>query len=852
MTKVEDFLQGFAENAQQNWLKHLVTEVVASRRKPRALVLDRIFTEFEKNNDLEPTRRPQQNGPTTAETEIATHPPGFSLTSLKHKSGVNALVEGAQIAFHPHLTVVFGKNGSGKSGFVRILKRLAGSRTQEEIWQNVRKTRSQNRCSAAVEYVLSGKELTCNWDGSAAVAPFTAMSVFDGKSVPVYLSNNLGFVYEPHGFDLFEATANALIDLQSRLAQDVRKKEAARPFMRFCNQDTSAGKFLAGVSANTSKEDVRKATTWTTADVLLLKNGVAQQAKLHNPVEQEELIASRSEKITRVEEVFGQIAADLAPNALTEFTALARKRAELKRKAKVKKGKSLDDYAIPEIESPEWEQFVEAGEAYIDISQSDRYPAQSDTCIYCLQNLSPNARQLLTLYRDLYRTQDASLLEKIEAKLKDAIDDLTPGPYRKEIPYARSALAKLLPEPAITDVLNAVAEADALAMQVREVLQGTGTHELKPLQLAKARTAIAVARRIVSAELKAFNETQQNLHKKARDIEKQLRELRDREKLSENGHAVMSFIEIENWLARARTANARLSTKPITDLGKRAWTALVSDAFRDAFKTESTHLNAPTVALAFRGEYGSQIRDKTVDGLEVVNEVFSEGEQKAVALADFLAEQSLRPLRAPLVFDDPATSFDHERKELIAKRIVALSASRQVVVFTHDLMFASYLHEEVEGDGNQLDSTRASFHDVRSEARNVGIVTRDYYPGAIKFEAAIKKIEAGLAGLSGLSGHELGDGLQALYGQLRRAVEKVVEERIFGRVISRWSDQIQMHNVAKATLDKQKLETAKKLHEKYSRYINAHNQSNEMIQHASADVATLRADIVDVKSLAVR
>ena len=44
-----------------------------------------------------------------------------------------------------------------------------------------------------------------------------------------------------------------------------------------------------------------------------------------------------------------------------------------------------------------------------------------------------------------------------------------------------------------------------------------------------------------------------------------------------------------------------------------------------------------------------------------------------------------------IIFDDPVTSLDEERKKVIAKRICELSQSKQVLVFTHDLVFVSAL-----------------------------------------------------------------------------------------------------------------------------------------------------------------
>jgi len=89
-------------------------------------------------------------------------------------------------------------------------------------------------------------------------------------------------------------------------------------------------------------------------------------------------------------------------------------------------------------------------------------------------------------------------------------------------------------------------------------------------------------------------------------------------------------------------------------------------------------------------------------------------------------------------------------------------------------------------------------------------------------------------------------------GETPKAIEKVVEERIFGKVISRWTDRIQMLNAERASLDRGKLDRAKQMHEEFSRYIEAHNQSDEMVQHTPMSLAKLNTDIQEVKSIAER
>ena len=78
-----------------------------------------------------------------------------------------------------------------------------------------------------------------------------------------------------------------------------------------------------------------------------------------------------------------------------------------------------------------------------------------------------------------------------------------------------------------------------------------------------------------------------------------------------------------------------------------------------------------------------------LDGtLAVVNSlVLSEGEQRALALACFLADVAGVPSNDGIIVDDPVSSLDHIRTRTVAKRLVEEAARRQVIIFTHNLTF---------------------------------------------------------------------------------------------------------------------------------------------------------------------
>jgi wobble nucleotide-excising tRNase len=72
----------------------------------------------------------------------------------------------------------------------------------------------------------------------------------------------------------------------------------------------------------------------------------------------------------------------------------------------------------------------------------------------------------------------------------------------------------------------------------------------------------------------------------------------------------------------------------------------------------------------------------------------SEGEQTCVGLAAFLAELATASHKSALVFDDPVTSLDHRWRERVAERLVEEAKVRQIVVFTHDMVFVNDLHDK--------------------------------------------------------------------------------------------------------------------------------------------------------------
>ncbi|MEX2108682.1 MAG: AAA family ATPase [Solirubrobacterales bacterium] len=91
-------------------------------------------------------------------------------------------------------------------------------------------------------------------------------------------------------------------------------------------------------------------------------------------------------------------------------------------------------------------------------------------------------------------------------------------------------------------------------------------------------------------------------------------------------------------------------------------------------------------------------------GWKNVGNVLSEGEQRALALALFLAESSANRGRSAIVLDDPVALLDLERRERVTRRLVEEAKRRQVIVFTHDLAFVQMLQKAAGHAGQETHS----------------------------------------------------------------------------------------------------------------------------------------------------
>src|SRR5712664_758469 len=195
-------------NDQDGWCRTIAGDVLKNRVQPSDLDIDRYLKLLLSEKKL--SEEPFQAVPKIEEKQLTgnTLEP-VRLDSLKVGDGINALKPGTQIDFAPGVTVIFGENGSGKSGFVRVLKRAAGVRTAEDILHNVRADKRPTP-SGSFAVTVGAKGQTIGWKNEFGIAPLNRVSIFDARGARVHVEDDLTYVFTPGELTLFPFVQNAV------------------------------------------------------------------------------------------------------------------------------------------------------------------------------------------------------------------------------------------------------------------------------------------------------------------------------------------------------------------------------------------------------------------------------------------------------------------------------------------------------------------------------------------------------------------------------------------------------------------------------------------------------------------
>lgn len=722
--------------------------------------------------------------------------PRVALTSIGPVANIDRLAPNQRLRFaESGVTLVFGENGSGKSGYARIAKHLCRSLSQDKLKGDVFATAPTGAMGAQLQFRVGEDELkTLDWSPDQAPPPaLRAVSVFDSHNAGLYVDDKNQIAYLPFQLALLEQHGRVCTALSAQLSSEeppIRQRLASGTPAGYAPEGLCQT-LLARMKPDGSDLPAEQELATLAA---LSEEDVAELAELELTLAQDPvaLATTRRRAITLLERVltlYSALDAGLSVQKATEFEGLLSATETAEAAVRMSAGEVFAQEPLPNVGGEAWRLMFEAARAF---AGRDELPEQvSEACPLCLDPLSPAGADRMGRFNAFIRSEASRQAQAARAALqaaRSAFEALaTPDAQAVEdslVPFAELDDAH---QALVTRIMTALA-AHLARREALVARPGTDAAPVPPpaedLQAELRAVCDRLAEEAAALEASAA-------HEGALDAaRRRVSDLKDRAKLRDDLPALLQRLADLRELGRIRAAIALLGTAPITRQINQLRRALVTEDLQRRLVEEIRALDLAHIPFTVSDGAAQGVNHFSL-GLEGVSriknsQILSEGEQRALALACFLAE--LGDQASGILVDDPVTSLDHHRMRKVAARLVDEAAGgRQVIIFTHNLVFFNEVASEAARRGDSAPLIKMMVR--KSAAGGYGLIEEDTAPWLIRNVVDriqdLRERAKTLAGHDDPTGEDYRRRAKDFYSDLRETWERAVEETLLYKTIQR-------------------------------------------------------------------
>ena len=780
-----------------------------------------------------------------------------NLRAINGVKNINALKEDECLTFNRlGLTVVYGDNGSGKSGYARILKKVCRARTQpkdDAILPNIHKEDPDPQ-EAVIDFCADEQNDTCFWSVDNTSDPrLSSVSIFDRHTANIHVDESNEVAYTPYAMWVLEQLAEACQKVKLHINEEIRQLRIQTPkaiLKPSCRDKTTVGKLVNGLGSSTNESDVRKLATlddknWSRLEILKTDLGA-------EPVRLARKLESLKNRLVGVSTKFEAMLNAVEDEQVSNVNVLRSSHQSAKAAAAVAANRTFTDDPLTDIGSEVWRALWYAARRF---SEQHAYPAMpfpftgdKARCVLCQQELDDQAADRLKRFELFVKDDTKRKEEEAASAYHGALEELADV----NVPVAEipNLVAMFRDELNDTKLANLVRRAAITGKwRLRSILRKHTSNEDDSFPIADVWPAEAITKHTNAlltriAALVAEGETEARKQMRA-----ELEELEDRAWLVVIQKDVIAEIGRRKTYATLTAVLKDTATNRITIKSSETADRLVTSALCTKFANEVDRFDIRGLSFELRKEQASygvpRFKVSLMQTSDTrVGEVLSEGEHRCVALAAFIAELTTTESRSAIVFDDPVSSLDHIHREAVAERIAEEGRHRQIIVFTHDLAFLFLLDQACHEKGIHRD-----FRSVTRTDDQAGIVQQNPPIRAQRIEKVIDGMQKILNNEKRF--YENGDQdkwestVDVMQKRLRTTWERAVEEAV-GPVLRRLSNKVDTKGLAKVTTLKK--DDCLKMREAYGRCSKLLHSSSDQLNPTLPHPKAIQSEITELKN----
>ncbi len=780
------------------------------------------------------------------------------LKKIQEIKNVNALPQNCELSFaHTGLTVIYGENAAGKSGYARILKKSCFARDDsEKILGNVFAKSLSESPEAIVKISVDSRDEFPKWiEGQQRTEILANICVFDSKCARIIIDEKNVASYLPYGGDIFQKISAIVKDFKRRIEKE--KPIPLKPEISDLLETTKAGELFKSINSETKDSDLAEWFHWEEEDdaVLNQKSLNYIKAQAGDTTKQITALENIKDRLNSFKAKLEEYVELFSSKSIKNINQLIQSRSTYQKASEIASRKP--DGPLKGIATNEWEELYWAAKDY---STKQAYPekdfpviSENSKCVLCMQTLLSEARDRLNKFHEYMENSAKKSLDDTSKKLKDLIASINNFDLERfrsdykdvldEIKSRNKELAQNISElfSYIPNIRNFMIKAESDKSSCSE--------EGKNFKFAKLEKLPGII--VSEIEQCRKNSDPEGLKK----LENELLELKAKKQFAQNEKNITAYVNSLKKYSLYNNALTSLNTTVITNKEKDLVGRSRTPQLETALSNELIFFRANHIPLKLKhsGIVGESVHQMKIDGQKEtdkikLSEILSEGEERIIGIAGFLAELNLQENTAPIVFDDPVSSLDHKFSEKVAERLVQESSKRQVIVFTHDISFLLDLQEKSKSQGQYCHCVN-----VHREGRVAGVIRGEEPWHTMSVNKRLDFIAQEVIKIANLFQSNQQDYNQQagiLYGYLRETWEAAIEECLFNKVIRRFQAEVKTQSLKEVTIENSDYDTIEEEMTKCSKWMIGHDLSKQISDNRPPPYE-LKQDIQKLRDFAV-
>jgi AAA domain len=743
---------------------------------------------------IKPASAPTPIPPTRAYLQPAAGSASVSLVRLRDITNVNALGSGP-LTFGPQgLTIIYGDNASGKSGVARILKKAGHARDPGgPIRPCIFEPDPGKPATATIDFCNGTEERAYQWtDGAPARNELRQINVFDARCAAIQVEKDNRLAYTPQLLQTFQDLAATLQAVGTTIKDEIEALDKDRPpeiQELSLRAGTAAAVLIANLSARTPLKDVDAICDLTSDERDRIT--AIRRALNDNLSNQIALLDAQSRALKDLDELVSAIDRLLSDAAMLEFDRTLSDAIATAKAAQEAQTAFAEHSTLAGIGGEAWRALWESARRY---SQTAAYPAErfpvtaiDAICLLCQQPIGRTAADRLNRFEQFIQNDT----QRRAGDMRRALEDRTRELRDLVVPLSgvilRKAAVKEAPTGARMKTFLAAAK-----IRRRHLLRRAKGFQTSSAPLP-TRPDLSEVRGSLAKEITRLRTAAQTEERRKMQIE--LAEFEDRLKLEPLRNTIKREIARLGHRRLLEGARDDCDTTRITRKAGDVTKLVITNRLRSAFAANLSRLGFNSAPVEMKLGPGSIGQYPYHVGLMArpdvpPTEILSEGERTCVALAGFLAELETSQNLSSIVLDDPVSSLDHHYRVRVARLLVECARQRQVIIFTHDVVFLFMLNKYAQAEGVPVMECSlrrgVSRHGIPAEGppwvampvrRRIGFLRNELQAA----EAVLRKGDR----------QTYEQKAKLIYERLRESWERAVEEVLLDKVVVRFTDAVE-------------------------------------------------------------